>query len=52
MLDEALTLEKLQALKDDGGLSDIVIPVDVMFEEYMPVHAQEEYSAKLCNHIM
>lgn len=42
-LSEALTLEKLQKLKDEDRLSEEVIPVDVMFEEYMPVHAGEEY---------
>lgn len=42
-LSEALTLEELQKLKDEDRLSEEVIPVDVMFEEYMPVHAGEEY---------
>lgn len=49
ILDEALTLEKLQMLKDEGRLDEIVIPVDVMFEEYMPVHAQEDFHKLIKN---
>lgn len=49
MLDEALTLEKLQALKDEGRLDEIVIPVDVMFEEYMPVHVQKDFHKLIKN---
>lgn len=49
LLDDALTLEELQNLKDENRLSEVVIPVDEMFEEYMPVHAGEEYHKLIKN---
>ena len=48
-LEEALTLEKLQGLKDEGRLSEVVIPVDVMFEEYEPVNVPEKYAKLIKN---
>lgn len=48
-LEDALTLEKLQQLKDDGQLSEVVAPVDRMFGEYMPVHASEGFAKLVKN---
>ncbi len=48
-LEDALTLEKLQKLKDEDRLSDVVVPVDMMFEEYMPVHAGEDFHKLIKN---
>lgn len=49
VLDEALTLEELQKLKDEDRLSEVVIPVEVMFEEYKQVDAPEEYAKLIKN---
>lgn len=48
-LEDALTLEMLQKLRDEDRLSEVVIPVDMMFEEYMPVHAGEDFHKLIKN---
>lgn len=36
-LDQSLTLEQIEKRRNDGGLNDIVIPIDAMFAEYPKV---------------
>lgn len=48
-LNESLTLEELQRLKETEKLSKIVIPVDAMFEEYKQVNVPEEYAKLIRN---
>lgn len=48
-LKDALTLDSLQQLKNEQRLSEVVIPVDAMFEEYMPVYAHEDYAKLIKN---
>ena len=48
-LADSLKLEQLQKLKNEDGLPEVVIPVDVMFEEYAPVQAEEIYHRLIKN---
>ena len=48
-IEDAMTLEHIQELKDAGRLADIVIPVDAMFEGYRAVEVPERYSALIKN---
>lgn len=40
-LDTAVTLEKLEQLRDEGKIGEVLIPVDAMFEELPSLHVQE-----------
>lgn len=48
-IEDAMTLEHIQELKDVDRLADIVIPVDAMFEGYRAVEVPERYSALIKN---
>ena len=48
-LKEAFTLEQLQQLKDQGRLTDIVRPVDSVFEEFPLLHVDSGYEGLLEN---
>lgn len=49
LLDNAITLGQLQTMKDEGRLSEAVISVDCMFEEYPALHVQEKWRSLLEN---
>ncbi len=48
-LENAITLEALQSLRDGGGLESVVLPVDGCFEDCPSLHVQEKWRKLLEN---
>ncbi|MGN1148116.1 MAG: tRNA pseudouridine(55) synthase TruB [Lachnospiraceae bacterium] len=48
-LDTAVTLEKLEQLRDEGRIGEVLIPVDAMFAELPSLHVQEAAQKLLDN---
>ncbi len=48
-LKDSLTLDEVRALKEDGKLEEILVPIDEMFESYEAVSLQEEYMPLVYN---
>lgn len=49
LLQDAISLDELQRLKDAGKLEDAVLPVDNVFAEYPILHVKEEWRKLLEN---
>lgn len=41
-LEDAYTLDEISTIKEEGGLSSIIIPVDIIFDKYSAVYVLEE----------
>lgn len=48
-LEQALTLEQVEAHRDNGTLNEILMPVDAVFEQYPALHVKKEAHKKLQN---
>lgn len=44
-LEDSLTLEEVRALKEEGRLEEVLVPIDQMFEAYEAVTLKEEFMA-------
>lgn len=47
LLEDTLTLSELQQMKDEGRLSEAVLPLEAVFEEYPEIRAEDEVLDKL-----
>lgn len=47
LLEDTLTLSELQQMKDEGRLSEAVLPLEAVFEEYPEIRAKDEVLDKL-----
>lgn len=45
LLEDSLTLMEVETLKNEGGLEEILVPIDKMFEEYEAVTLKDEFIA-------
>ena len=43
-LQDSLTLDEVRALKDEGRLEEVLVPIDVMFDAYEAVKLKEEFT--------
>lgn len=48
-LEDSYTLEEVRQKKEDGTLSEILIPIDVMFGQYQSVILKSQYESLVCN---
>lgn len=47
LLEDTMTLSELQQMKDEGRLSEAVLPLEAVFEEYPEIRAKDEVLDKL-----
>lgn len=48
-LKDSLTLDEVRALKEEGRLEEILVPIDAMFEQYEAVTLKEEFMSCVYN---
>lgn len=48
-LEDSYTLEEVRQKKEDGTLSEILIPIDAMFGQYQSVTLKSQYESLVCN---
>ena len=48
-LEDSYTLEEVRQKKEDGTLSEILIPIDAMFGQYQSVILKSQYESLVCN---
>ena len=48
-LEDSYTLEEVRQKKEEGTLSEILVPIDEMFEQYEAVTLKAPYEALVCN---
>ncbi len=41
-VEDAYTLDEIRTLKEEDGLSNIIVPVDIILDKYPPVHVKNE----------
>ena len=48
-MEDSYTLEEVRQKKEEGTLSEILVPIDEMFEQYEAVTLKAPYEALVCN---
>lgn len=49
LIEDSLKLSEVERMAKEGRLSEIVVPIDAMFEDYEAIHIKEEYMPLLYN---